>query len=235
MRPRNYFVLIAIMLFANAAEGSESPGWAGSVDAGYTASGGNSDSSTFTGAVTGKQTAGKLTHHLEARGKNTTEGNLRTSESYRVAGKEDIALGEPNYLFVTAAWDRDRFNGFEWQATAAAGYGHKLLQTATRQLSVEIGPGYHHDELPGDSEDRAVAYAAADFAWQFAANSRFSQKLSAERGDDDLLSRSLSEIAVKMNSRLALKLTLDIRRTDTPPPGTRNSDRTTAMALAWTY
>jgi len=227
--------LIASILLTPAAHGNDVAGWAGSIDAGYTASGGNSDSSTLTGAITGRKSVGKLTHQLEARGKNTAEGNLRTSESYRVAGKEDIALGELNYLFVTAAWDRDRFNGFEWQASAAAGYGHKLLQTSAQQLSVEIGPGYHHDELPGDSEDRAVVYAAANYAWQFAANAQVSQKASAEQGDDALVSRSLSELAVKMNTRLALKFTLDIRRTDTPPPGTRNSDRTTALALAWTY
>jgi putative salt-induced outer membrane protein len=235
MQARISASLIGLLLLAPAAQSNDESRWAGSVDAGYTASGGNSDSSTFTGAITGKKSSGKLTHHLEARGKNTTESNVRTSESYRVSGKQDVALAEANYLFVTAAWDRDRFNGFEWQATAAAGYGHKFISTSAQQLSAEIGPGYHHDELPGNAEDRAVVYAAANYAWQFAANSQFSQKFSAERGEDDLVSRSLSELAVKMNSRLALKFTLDIRRTDAPAPGARNSDRTTAMALAWTY
>lgn len=227
--------LLLLAPFTLASESGQPDAWKGSVDAGYTSSGGNSNSSTLTGAMTGKKTSGKFTHHIETRGKNTAESNLRTGESYRVSGKEDIALGAANYLFVTGAWEKDRFNGLEWQATAAAGYGHKLIDSASQQLSLEAGPGYRHDELVAGNDDSAVFYAAADYNWKVSENTQFTQRLTAEDGETNTITRSLSELAVKMNSRLALKLKLEIRRVDEPLPGTKNSDRTTTVALAWSY
>lgn len=234
------------LLFALAAAGTHAAdpavdaevatGWNGSLDAGYTGSAGNTSTTTLLASTRASRTDGRLTHHLEARAKNTEENHSRTAEAYRLAGKEDRALGARDYLFVTLGWDKDRYSGYEWQLAAAVGYGRKLIDRPGHRLALEAGPGYHHDELPGnDTDDTGVLYAAADYALDINAGTRFIQLLSAEAGPDNTTTRALSELAVKMNSRLALKASVEFRRNSAPPAGSKNTDRTTSLALAWTF
>lgn len=211
-------------------------GWNGSLDAGYTGSAGNSTTTTLLASTRATRTDGRLTHHLEARAKNTEENHSRTAEAYRLAGKEDRALGTRDYLFVTLGWDKDRYSGYEWQLATAVGYGRKLIDRPGHRLALEAGPGYRHDELPGnDAEDTGVLYVAADYGLDINAGTRFVQLLSAEAGAANTTSRAVSELAVKMNARLALKASLEFRRNSAPPAGSKNSDRTTSLALAWTF
>lgn len=226
----------ALPAIAGATDAQENPGWQGSLDVGFTTISGNSNSSSLLAATRASRTDGRYTHNIEARAKNTEESGLRTAEAYRLAGKEDIAFSPRDYLYVSTAWDKDRFSGYEWQLGASVGYGRKLLDGPVHRLAVEAGPAYLHDELPaGDSEDTAAARAAATYEWQVTENTRFLQILEADAGEDNTVSRSLSELGIKLNSHLALKASVEIRRNSEPPAGTRNSDRTTLLALAWTF
>lgn len=212
------------------------PGWAGSMDIGYTAVGGNSQSSSLVTAATGARATGRYTHAFEVRASNASEGTQRTAEAYHLLGKESYALGERSYLFLDLAWDKDRFNGYEWQLGSTAGYGYRLLASERQVLALEAGPGFRHDELPaGDTEDTATAHAGLDYLRHLNDRSDFHQLLEADAGEENTLTRSLTELAYHLNEHLALKASLEIRRNDEPPAGTRNSDRTAALSLAWTY
>ncbi len=238
MRRPIHTCLLLPLLSVPALEAAEQPqaGWNGSLDLGYTALAGNSDATTLVAAARARRTDDRLTHHLEARARNTEEHGVRTAEAYHLAGKEDIAFSERDYLFVHSAWDKDLFSGYDWQLTAAAGYGRKVIDGEHQQLALEAGPGYRHDDLPaGDTEDAGVLRAAADYRAELSANSRFTQLLEADIGEDSTLTRSLSELAVSINASLALKVSVEFRRNSQPPAGSRNSDRTTLVSLGWKF
>lgn len=227
---------------ATTAAGTDTPAtpteaaWKGVVDAGITDVAGNTRSRTLLGSSRLEGKHGAFSHLLEASGKNISESSLRTAEQYRVAGKESWNMSEADYLFGYLSWDKDRFNGYEWQLTAAAGYGRKLLHDDRHTLAMEAGPGYRHDELPNsDTEDHGLLRAAAQYDLVIAENSHFLQRLEGEFSEDDTLTRSLTELGYRLNASLLLSASLEIRRNDNPPAGTRNSDRTTAIKLGWTF
>jgi putative salt-induced outer membrane protein len=230
------FLSALLLVFLPSAHAADTVGWHGGVDAGYTATAGSSKSTTVVAGARAGKTDGNLTHHLEAGAKNSEEANQRNAESYRVAGKEDIAFSAKDYLFIHGAWDKDRFSGYDWQLSSAMGYGRKLIDAPTRHLSVEAGPGYRHDDLPlGNTEDTALLHAAANFDQQITGSTSFRQVFEADVGEDNTLTRSLSELAVKMSERLRLKAALDIKRNSEPPAGSKNTDRTTSLAVVWSY
>jgi putative salt-induced outer membrane protein len=229
-------LLLAAPLALAGPTGSEEGRWHGNLDLGYTAIAGNSNATTLLASTRASRTDGRWTHNLEARGKSSEENGVRTAEAYRLAGKEDIAWSARDYLYVSASWDKDHFSGYDWQGTLSAGYGRKLIDGERHRLSVEIGPGFRHDELAaGGDEQAATARAGANYQWQATANTRLLQTLEVDAGEDSAISRSLSELAVKLNSRLALKATLELRRDSEPPAGSKNTDRTSALAIAWSF
>lgn len=228
---------LALGITAHPVIAAETEGvWHGSADVGFTNIAGNSNSSSLLAATRMARTDGRYKHNLELRAKNTEESGLRTAEAYRFNGKEDVSISERDYLYISTTWDKDRFSGYDWQLSASIGYGRKLINTERHRLSMEVGPGYRHDELPtGGSDETTTAHAAAKYEWDVSENTRFLQVLEGDRGEDNALTRSLSELAIKLNSRLAFKTSLEIKRNSEPPAGTKNSDRTTMLALAWTF
>lgn len=231
-------LLIGVSLAAagTALAADTNGNWNGSADVGFTNIAGNSNSSSLLAATRMTRTDGRYKHNLEARAKNTEESGLRTAEAYRVSGKEDVSFSARDYLYVGTAWDKDRVSGYDWQLSASIGYGRKLIDTERHRLSLEVGPGYRHDELPGGgSDETATAHAAAKYEWEVTDNTRFLQVLEGDRGEDNAVTRSLSELAIKLNSHLAFKASLEVKRNSEPPVGTKNSDRTTMLALAWTF
>lgn len=210
--------------------------WRGSADIGYTASAGNSRTTTLVASAQTHRTNGNFTHHLEVRAKNTEQNHIRKTESYRFAAKEDLALTEHDYLFLRGAWNKDRFDGYDWQLALSTGYGRKLINEPRQHLSIEGGPGYRHDDLPaGNTEDTGLVRVAVNYDRQITDSTRFAQVLEADGGEDNTITRSMSELAVKINGNLAIKASVEFRRHSDPPVGVKNTDRTTLMSLAWTF
>lgn len=220
---------------APPALGADATGWAGGLDASVSLNRGNTSTSTLNGTLRAAKTFGKLTEHVELTGKNTEAAGVRTGESYRATTKTDYALSTRDYAFVFASWERDRFNGFEWQASASAGYGRKLIDEEQRHLLIEGGPGYHFDELPVGNDEGGLFRLALAYDQRLTESTTFTQKLEVEITDDNTVSRSLTALDVKLTSALALKTSLDIRRIENAPAGTKNSDHTTLLGLAWAF
>lgn len=229
--------IAALVTFIAAAPAmaADAAGWTGGLDGSLSLNRGNTSASTLNGALRTARTFGKITEHLEATGKNTETAGVRSGESYRATTKTDYAFSARDYAFVFAAWERDRFNGFEWQASGAAGYGRKLIDEDRRHLSVEAGPGYHFDELAAGDEDSGLFRVALAFDQRITDSATFTQKFEADITDDNTVSHSLTALDVKLNDTLALKTSLDIRRNSLVPVGTKNSDSTALVGLAWTF
>lgn len=229
------FTALVMLFTPTPAPAADEAGWKGGLDAGFSLHRGNTSSSTLNGAVHAARTFGKVTQSLEANGRNTEAAGGRTGESYRATSKTDYALSARNYAFVFASWERDRFNGYEWQASGAAGLGRKFIDEAHRHLSIEAGPGYHFDELPVGDEDSGLFHVALNFDQRITDNSTFTQKFEADLTDDNTVSHSRTALNVKLAEKLALRTSLDIRRSSTVPVGTRNSDSTALVGLAWKF
>ena len=179
----------------------------------------------------------RWTHLLRGEVRHVSRDGEASAEQYRLTGRERYDLEGPHYLFGFARWEKDRFSGYDHQLAAIAGYGRELIRHEHHRLSLEAGPGYRHDRI--DTEPNAslgVAYGA--LAWQFEASetTTLKQELSVEATDDNTTSRALSSLTARLNSRLALRLSHEIRRNSQPPEeADARTDHTTSASLLYSW
>jgi len=67
-------------------------------------------------------------------------GSWRRSGGHDVA--DDYALTQDLYTFGGCAISTNLFNGFDYQASVAAGWGTRCSNTKSTMLDVQVGVGY---------------------------------------------------------------------------------------------
>ncbi|RUA22158.1 DUF481 domain-containing protein [Billgrantia gudaonensis] len=140
-------------------------------------------------------------------------------------------------MFGFARWEKDRFSGYDQQFTAIAGYGRHLLD------------GERHRPLPGgrprlsrrqhQRRRRQRPWRSPTALWTTVGRSPIrpaSTRRSIEATDDNTTSRSLSAITARLNSRLALKLSHEIKHNSQPPESAdARTDHTTSASLLYSW
>ncbi|WP_043529365.1 DUF481 domain-containing protein [Litchfieldella xinjiangensis] len=228
---------LASPFYSPPAPDQDAPAFSGDAELGYTHLSGNTDSQTLIAKGRFTWLKNAWTHTLRGEIRSVTQGDSASAEQYLVAGRERYDLDGPHYLFGFARWERDRFAGYDHQLTTIAGYGRQLLLGETHQLSVETGPGFRFDGMRIEKDERhAVAYAAMDYRWEVSEQASVSQEASVETTGDNVTVRSLSSITARLNSRLALRLSHEIRRNSQPPDSaTAQTDQTTSASLLYSW
>lgn len=211
--------------------------FAGNAELGFSHLSGNTDSQTLIGKGRLIWLTGDWTHTLSGEVRNVSRNGGTSAEQYIVAGRERYELDGPHYVFGFARWEKDRFSGYDQQATAIGGYGRDLIDSEHHLLSLESGPGVRHDRIDdGQSEFRGVAYGALAYEWAFSEHSSVEQELSVEATSANVTSRSLSSLTARINSHLALKLSHEIRDNSEPPVNAdARTDQTTSAALLYSW
>ncbi len=64
-----------------------------------------------------------------------------TANRVRGEFESNYALTERDYLFGVLRGSHDEFSGYDYQASASAGYGRKLWVSDNSFWDAEIGPG----------------------------------------------------------------------------------------------
>ncbi|GGX97310.1 hypothetical protein GCM10007160_26000 [Litchfieldella qijiaojingensis] len=228
---------LASPFYSPPAPEEDAPTFSGDAELGFTRLSGNTNSQTLIAKGRLTWLTGDWTHTLRGETRNVTRDGETSAEQYLVAGRERYDLSGPHYLFGFARWEQDRFSGFDYQFTTIGGYGRQILDSDTHDLSVEAGPGYRIDAIRDDeTEELGVAYGAFAYSWEFSSTASFDQEASIEATDDNVTTRSLSSLTAKLNSRLALRLSHEIKHNSQPPEtADASTDLTTSASLLYSW
>ena len=215
----------------------DAPVFSGDAELGFTHLSGNTNSQTLIGKTRLTWLTGKFTYSLRGEVRNVSKDNETSAEQYLVAGRERYELDGPHYLFGFARWEKDRFAGYDQQLSAIGGYGRQILENDTHVFSLEAGPGYRHDRLREHGDYRlAVAYTALDYHWFFSDYADIEQEMSLEYTDQNTTSRSLTALTARLNSKLSLRLSHEIKHNSQPPDDTsERTDNTTSASLLYRW
>lgn len=161
----------------------------------------------------------------------------RTAENYFASAKAEYKLGERSYLFGLLEYTKDRFSGFDYEGAVTFGYGRDFIRNETHELSADIGMGYREikEEETGHIEEDIIARIGAVYLWNINENTIFDEDFSYEAGDSRKITKSLTRLRVKINSSLSASISYEVKHTSDVPPGTKNSDRTTLVGLAYSF
>lgn len=213
----------------------DAPVFSGNAELGFTHLTGNTDSQTLIGKTRLTWLTGKFIYSLRGEVRNVTKDGETSAEQYLLSGRERYELNGPHYLFGFARWEKDRFAGYDQQLSAIGGYGRQILDGDTHTLSLEAGPGYRDDRLRDHDDYRlAVAYTALDYHWIFSDYADIRQEMSVEYTEQNTTSRSLTSLTARLNSKMSLRLSHEIKHNSAPPDDTRErTDTTTSASLLY--
>lgn len=214
--------------------------WEGDVELGYVSTSGNTDTSNLKGRVDIKREQDAWRYLVHADALNASQDDERSAEKYFVSNKLDYKFSDRTYVFGYAGYEDDRFSGFDWQATVAAGLGYRILETDRMTWDAEAGPGYRiskvSDTSTGDSDQReAILRGYTKFQWKLSANAVFEQEVSVESGGDNTVTKSITSLKTAIIERLAMKLSYTVKNSSDVPDDTKHTDTETAVTLVYSF
>ncbi len=242
---KNYFVLalttLAVVTGSVVAEEKEMSPWKSEVELGFIRTTGNTETQTTALKADVTYEVDKWRHNAHAEGYGTESedaaGNsIVSAERYELSGKSDYKFTEHDYAFGLVKLKKDRFSGFEYEHIVSAGYGRKVIKQADMELDLEIGPGVRFFKVDNAvSDEEGLVRLAGRYWWQITANSKFTQDLSFDIGEDITSTESITGIQANINSTLALKFTYTIRNKSKVPTNIEKTDTEVAMTLVYSY
>ncbi|MFV2004393.1 MAG: YdiY family protein [Gammaproteobacteria bacterium] len=246
MKKSCYALTLTSLLFATAnviaeeKKAEESP-WKSSAEFGFIRTTGNTETQTTALKADATYEVEKWRHtgHAEGFGQQSQDdqGNtIVSAERYELSGKSDYKFTERDYAFGLVKLQKDRFSGFEYEHVVSLGYGRKVIKQENMELDLEIGPGERFFKIDDDVSDKeALLRLSGKYWWQITDNSKFTQELTTEIGEQFTTSQSITGIQANINSSLALKFTYTVRNKSKVPADTKKTDTEAAMTLVYNF
>ncbi len=229
-------LLLAPAWCAAAAAADLAPRWSGEAELGLLRTTGNTDTASLNVKARAVNERRRWRHGVDLDAARTTDRGRTTAERYRVQGKTDYKFGPRSYLFAVAAWEDDRFSGYDYRASLSLGYGRKLVAADTLLLEGEAGAGFRRNQLPdGAREDEVLVRGVLRARWDVSATAVLRQELSVDAGQDITTTRSVTSLSARINASLAMKLSFTARHDSAVPPGKVKTDTETAVTLVYGF
>ncbi len=232
------FAVLIFPCFVNAAVDGDV--WSGEFELGYVATGGNTNESSLKSKIDLRREVEPWRYEIHLEGYNAESDSGRSAEKYFASNRLAYTISDGHYVFGYAGYEDDRFSGFDYQATVAAGYGRRLLQRPDMKWEAEIGPGYRvtkvGDTTQGEEDsEEAILRLFSKYRWDFSETASYLQELSMDKGGDNTVSKSVSALKSRIIGNLAMKLTYTVEYTQDVPNNKKHADTETAVSLAYEW
>lgn len=235
MNFRNLAVACAA-LYASAVSAQDIDPWEASISLGYVGTTGNTDTTTFNTEMLAVLRTENWTHNGKFQALGAQENDVAKAERYYVEEKSDYNIDDMQYVFGRGTYTDDRFSGFEYQASVAAGYGRYLIRREGLNLQAFGGPGYRENSvIGGDSEGEAIFAIGESLAWQISPNAALTQSLNSDIGEELAVSRFELGLETNIIGDITTKIAFQARHTSEVPVGTKKTDTITSVSLVYAF
>ena len=245
MKCRLLLIITAFMVIGGiaGADETEKP-WNGSGEVGFLMTTGNSETRSVN-AKTGLQyehghvlsTINLAAVYSSVKTEIDGKKEDRTSaEKYNASGKAGYKFSELDYVFLNAAYEDDRFSGYDYRSDYAAGYGRKIFNTDRLKLNLEAGPGYRYDKRDdGRTESEAVFRGYVLFDYRFSDQAGFRQEVTILAGLDNTGTTSVTALKSQIVDALSMKVSYTIDHNTHVPEDKKHTDSETALTLVYDF
>ena len=254
--------IVSLVAFDSYADTEEDPPLAVDAEVGALLTSGNTDSTALAAKLNIKQnlTNWRTNYIAEALYKEddveqitdgvATEDSQVTAERYFASAQADYKLNEEHRgLFLFGSYEEDKFSGYEYQASIAAGYSDRLFKSPYSYLDYSIGPGMSFSRtvetvdsngnfVDNETEESAMLRVAIFYQYDFSENAKFTQSLSSDialESGANTKSKSVSAVTANLNESFALKVSLSVMHNSEAPADLENTDTTTAVTLVYSF
>jgi putative salt-induced outer membrane protein len=224
--------------------------WIGKGQFGFLDSHGNSDAESINGSVDMARYDGAWKNQVYVGGLYGKSSGVVSAERWETRLQSNYTISEDLFAFGGFRFEHDLFDGFQYQASATAGLGHKFIDTVDTKLTGQVGVGYRRlrpelifkdqdgavtsRELQ-DTSGEAIATAGVDFSHAFTKTTILTNKFLTEAGSDNTLLHDEIAVNVKMSNRMALSVGYGITDNTKPPPMTKKLDTVATVNLVFSF
>jgi putative salt-induced outer membrane protein len=224
--------------------------WIGKGQFGFLDSHGNSDAESINGNVDMARYDGAWKNQVYVGGLYGKSSGVVSAERWETRLQSNYTISEDLFAFGGFRFEHDLFDGFQYQASATAGVGHKFIDTVDTKLTAQVGAGYRRlrpelifkdqdgavtsRELQ-DTSGEAIATAGVDFSHAFTKTTILTNKFLTEAGSDNTLLHDEIAVNVKMSNRMALSVGYGITDNTKPPPMTKKLDTVATVNLVFSF
>jgi putative salt-induced outer membrane protein len=240
--------LAAALTVCAAARADDEDAWAARAAAGFTRTGGNTNTSSANALFhiayvfdDWKLLFGSEALYGSTRGETTAQawdGHLQANYN----------LNPRLYWYSALRYDDNRFSGFAYQELVSSGLGYQFFNSDATKLSAQLGVGVRRLRPELLTEDptggitatmllppttEAVLDAGVNFNQALNAYTHLIASVAVEAGSSNTMTTANLSVQVKMSSTLALSAGYQLIRNSQPPPGVGTSSTLTTLSLVY--
>ena len=229
-------VMAAHQTLAESADAAANV-WSGAVELGSIQTSGNTSTSSITGAFDLARDGEAWDSKYRLTALTSKDNGVISKEKYTGSLQFDRNFSDTAYLAIVGNQERDRFSGFEYQSTAAIGYGHRIIDRENMKLHAEAGPGYRREKIKetGDIDDEAIGRIAVNFSWTISDGVGFFEEFTADMGDQNSTYRSETGLKTRINGSLATRISYKAKYVDKVPEENKNTDTEFGVTLVYSF
>ncbi|MCL9782464.1 DUF481 domain-containing protein [Vibrio sp. S4M6] len=221
-------VLVACTSFSAAAEEKKEPPWSGNVQFGFSATGGNTTSSSTNGGVTLQYKEDKWNNKVNFNAINNTSEGETSAELYDLEVGVNYYQTKKDFVSYTSSNTYNEFSTYDITIVNAIGLGKQLIGNKKVTLDVQLGPGYRFQRVAetGEKSEELVGQMSSDFVWNISKVASFEQTFNVNTGSDNTQLKAKSALTTKILDNLGLQLGYTITHNTNLPEGSKNTKKT---------
>ncbi len=246
MRVRRLLVAMTLSLVAvvpGFAEDEKETGWSSTAEVGLVVTGGNSETETLSfkdettrtwekssfrlkaGAIRAETTPGPPIARDTPAGLSLEQRPTETNaESYYFEGRYDHEIHEKFFWFAGAGWDKNEPGGIDSRTKVFGGVGNIWRDDDKVKFRTDYAVSYTDQEDVNPTPSSVGDYAGLRASWiykhKFGKSADYSNDFVVDYGLDDSdnwRADMINSVAVAINSKLALKVSLQHLYNNLPP------------------
>lgn len=167
--------------------------------------------------------------------RSSQQGISNAQRLYHTASA-NYTLSEISYVQGRAAYENDKFSGFESQSDITVSYGRSLLTARDNMaLDLTIGAGVRRSVTETETNNEPIARFAANYNWDLSESAEFYQDFSIEAGSDSSIYRSLTGIQTTITDNLSMNFSVKVKHQTEVPVARENTDTETSVTLVLSF
>jgi putative salt-induced outer membrane protein len=236
------FILLVSTSTALLAEEELPPpaSWSGTVQLGFTGTGGNSNDNNINSKFNLLYKNIKWTNSLRLESLFSNSDNNITAEKYTATAEINRAFKKKVFSFLRSENIFDRFSPYETTSTTSIGYGTNLYNSDKIIWDIQGGPGYRYADVnfSNETEHDLIGYLSTNVLWHVSKTANIQETLSVNEAAINTISKSETALSTDIIGNLGLQVSFTATHNSVIPegsPNTKNTDYTSDVTLLYNF
>tara|TARA_R110000772_G_scaffold268571_1_gene396343 strand:+ start:74031 stop:75065 length:1035 start_codon:yes stop_codon:yes gene_type:complete len=211
--------------------------WSGEIELGGGRATGNTETEEVNAAAKIGYTRGPWEVEATASYDFAKDSGTINTQHLRLGGNAKYLFTDRAFVFGLIDYDDDRFSGFTYELTQAAGLGYKVIRSDDIGLEVTAGPALRLSEVKATGEQLVEpgARGGLELRWQVSDNATFTNKAAVTWGDERTITENTAALTMKVIGSLSGRLSYRLRHNSGAPAGTEATDTLTKVSLVYGF